>query len=233
MGMQVDEDVRQKHPRLVVMETPHPYRQKVLESGLIVREFRGDSDPEELVWHQDRQDRVIRVNKGTGWRLQLENGLPFPLREGNSYRIPARSWHRVIRGVGPLVITIQERKGENMAIKLTESRLRQIIREEAGRLSEMGRHGTSWGYGNYGSGGDYPRGGSDEYERRSGPEEVSLFQDEYPSFDMDLMDTNGQGERAGLVMQYLRMMNDRNHYGYSEERMKRAVPSILAAYGSY
>jgi hypothetical protein len=95
-----------------------------------------------------------------------------------------------------------------------------------------GRHGMSYGYGGYG-GGDYPRGGEDEYERNDESEEVHLFRQEFPNFEMELLDTGDRDEKEGLVLHYLRTMNKRNGYGYSEAAMNRMVPTILAAYGSY
>jgi hypothetical protein len=108
------------------MNTPRPYSQRVLRNGTILREFRADTRSEELVWHQDREHRSVRVIKSGGWMLQLEEGLPFPLVEGNTYEIPPRSWHRVVRGPGNLRIEIQE--GNTM--RITESQIRRIIREE-------------------------------------------------------------------------------------------------------
>jgi len=122
------------------MHTPRPYTQRRLSNGSVLREFREDTNPEDLVWHQDRLERSVTVIKCKGWHLQLENGLPFPMNEGYTYTIPARSWHRIVRGTGSLVLSIQERKN-NMAIRLTENRLRRIIREEAQRLLEMGMGG--------------------------------------------------------------------------------------------
>lgn len=121
------------------METPRPYRQRTLRDGTILREFRADAHPDELVWHQDRAHRSVRVVESGGWKLQLEEGLPFPLVEGNTYEIPSRSWHRVIRGPGDLKIEIVE--GNSM--RITESQLRQIIREvlitEAQKRSPVSR----------------------------------------------------------------------------------------------
>ena len=113
------------------METPHPYSQRKLRDGTILREFRSDARSEELVWHQDREHRTVRVIESGGWMLQLEEGLPFPLVEGNTYEIPPRSWHRVLRGPGRLKIEIQE--GNTM--RVTESHLRRIVREEILRES--------------------------------------------------------------------------------------------------
>lgn len=105
------------------MNTPHPYREK-RKGDRVVREFSAGVSSEELVWHQDRRQRQVKVLEGKGWRLQLDHGLPFPLVEGNTYNIPARSWHRVIRGSGNLVIEISEN-----SMKTTESILRRVIRE--------------------------------------------------------------------------------------------------------
>jgi len=120
---------------LVVVETPRPYRQRVVGDSTL-REFRSDTRSDDLIWHQDKNDRRVAVIEGNGWKLQLEKGLPIPLVEGNTYNIPAKTWHRIVRGTGRLVIKIQENVEKNMAIRLTETKLRQIIREEAQRLLE-------------------------------------------------------------------------------------------------
>ena len=114
------------------METPHPYSQRKLRDGTVLREFRADTRSEELVWHQDREHRSVRVIESGGWMLQLEEGLPFPLVEGNTYEIPPRSWHRVLRGPGKLKIEIQE----GNTVRITESQLRKIVRNEIRRLHE-------------------------------------------------------------------------------------------------
>lgn len=88
--------------------TPHPYNQVRLTNGRILREFRGDVESDDLVWHQDRLDREITIVKSNGWKLQLEEGLPFDLHDGSTYKIPARSWHRIIKGHGDLMIEIVE-----------------------------------------------------------------------------------------------------------------------------
>lgn len=114
------------------MSIPRPYRE-LRRGDTILREFSGDVDSGDLVWHQDERDRRVTVVEGKGWKLQLQEGLPFQLIEGNTYGIPARTWHRLIKGRGGLRVNILENQ---MAIRLTETKLRQIIREEAKRLLE-------------------------------------------------------------------------------------------------
>jgi len=112
------------------MSNPRPYRE-LRKGDAIHREFRGDVDSGDLVWHQDERDRRVTVVEGKDWKLQLQDGLPFQMVEGNTYSIPARTWHRLIKGQGSLRIKILE---EDMGIKLTESRLRRIVRQEASKL---------------------------------------------------------------------------------------------------
>lgn len=104
----------------------HPFRQVKIGDS-IHRTFDGSTSTDDLIWHRDKCGRKVTVTESNGWQLQFDGQLPIPLVEGNTYSIPAKSWHRVIKGHGPLRITINE---DNMAINLTESRLRRIIREE-------------------------------------------------------------------------------------------------------
>ena len=85
-----------------------PYSQQEVD-GRLLREFGADVDPEELEWHQDLRDRNVRVVEGNGWQLQLDTALPSELVDGRTYYVPAKTWHRVIRGVGRLVVEIEER----------------------------------------------------------------------------------------------------------------------------
>lgn len=85
-----------------------PYKQKVLKEGFLLREFTQTTDSNDLVWHKDKKDRIVKVLRSDGWKLQLSKGLPFDLIEGKSYRIPSHSWHRILKGKGALKILIKE-----------------------------------------------------------------------------------------------------------------------------
>lgn len=112
------------------MHTPRPYVER-RSGSFIIREFKGDVDQGDLIWHQDKSDRTITVEEGKGWKLQMQEGLPFHLVEGYTYSVPAKTWHRLIRGQGSLRVKILEKD-----MRITESHLRKIIREEAQRLLE-------------------------------------------------------------------------------------------------
>ena len=77
----------------------------------VIRIFSEDVNDEELVWHRDKEDRIIHVLEGTGWMLQLDNEEPVELEKGKgSYSIPKMVYHRIIKGEGSLTLEIQKRE---------------------------------------------------------------------------------------------------------------------------
>ena len=86
-----------------------PFTEKALGNRRFLREFKHDTDSEELVWHQDQEDRTVKVIKSGGWQLQMDNELPIYLQEGKSYNIPAYVFHRVIKGDGDLKVIIHKK----------------------------------------------------------------------------------------------------------------------------
>ena len=116
-----------------------PFKQTQLSENVVVREFDGDTNESELVWHRDREDRIIKAISGTGWQLQIENNLPIPIKTNGEYSIPRNTYHRIIKGTSNLVLEItmthqtQPQQKDNK-MKITKRQLRQIIREEKSRL---------------------------------------------------------------------------------------------------
>ena len=82
-------------------ESTHPYENKGN-----VRTFSKDVDPTSLVWHSDKEDRLIEVLEGEGWKLQLDNKLPLLLSKGDRIFINEGDVHRVIKGTTDLKIKI-------------------------------------------------------------------------------------------------------------------------------
>lgn len=72
------------------------------ESGTI-RRFGRDVDEEELVWHRDREDRLVRVVGETDWKIQLDNKIP---QEVHNVFIPKGVYHRLLKGSEDLVIEV-------------------------------------------------------------------------------------------------------------------------------
>ena len=86
-----------------------PFVEKKVGERLFLREFREDVDSQELIWHQDREDRVVKVIESAGWKLQMDNELPVLLEEGTIYNIPAYEFHRVIKGTGTLKVLVEKK----------------------------------------------------------------------------------------------------------------------------
>ena len=84
----------------------NPYTNTPITQTSVIREFSSEVDPMELIWHQDEEDRTIKILEGEGWQLQRDNELPLVLQEGDSIFIPMGQIHRVIKGNTNLKIQI-------------------------------------------------------------------------------------------------------------------------------
>jgi hypothetical protein len=84
-----------------------PFKQIKLKENIVRRTFDLDVEPSELIWHMDREDRVVKVVEGTSWYLQMDNELPKKLIEGKEYFIPKMSYHRIIKGTSNLILEIK------------------------------------------------------------------------------------------------------------------------------
>lgn len=85
-----------------------PFLENKVSKSVVIREFLDSVRQKELVWHQDKEDRYVRVIKSNGWLLQLDNELPVVLEEGREYFIPKYTFHRVIKGTQSLIIEIKK-----------------------------------------------------------------------------------------------------------------------------
>ena len=92
------------------MVVANPYNDENLNNGVFMRSFSKDVLSEELVWHRDHSDRRVEVLEGKDWEIQVENGLPRKLNEGDTVWIPALTYHRIKRGTTDLVLRIEEFK---------------------------------------------------------------------------------------------------------------------------
>lgn len=75
-----------------------------------IRKFDSVLTEEETKWHRDAEDRLVRKVEGEGWFIQLENQLPQPFRLGQSFFIPAGTWHRVIKAPNATELIVQIHK---------------------------------------------------------------------------------------------------------------------------
>ena len=86
-----------------------PYVDEKLSEGCWIREFDPTmTESEEYVWHRDKNDRVVEVLEGYGWKFQFDNELPFFINKNNSVKVPKMIYHRIIPGKTKLRIKINE-----------------------------------------------------------------------------------------------------------------------------
>lgn len=85
-----------------------PYTDTKISHNNFQRIFESNTDTAELVWHRDRLPRTVRIQEGTGWKLQMDNQVPKTLEPGDVISIPANTYHRIIMGSTNLVVEITE-----------------------------------------------------------------------------------------------------------------------------
>jgi len=79
-----------------------PYKEEE-QDGFVIREFSQDISPIELVWHRDREDRIVEALHETDWKFQLDNEFPVFI---DKLFIPKETYHRLIKGTGNLKVKI-------------------------------------------------------------------------------------------------------------------------------
>ena len=85
-----------------------PYIEKLINENIRLRKFSSNTPEDQLVWHRDRQDRVVEVLGGKGWMFQRDNSVPVQISEGTIIEIGANEWHRIIKGESTLVLLIEK-----------------------------------------------------------------------------------------------------------------------------
>ena len=87
-----------------------PFEEIKLTENKVIRIFDAhNTTNSELIWHKDREDREITVEKSKDWHLQLENEVPVKLEKGQIYFIPAYTWHRLLMGKDLLIVEIHKK----------------------------------------------------------------------------------------------------------------------------
>jgi hypothetical protein len=82
-----------------------PFEENKTE-GVYIRKFSNVVDESELVWHRDKEDRIVESIGDTDWMIQLDNQLPISLTD--RVYIPKEIYHRVIMGSGELIVKIKK-----------------------------------------------------------------------------------------------------------------------------
>ena len=85
-----------------------PFEEEQIDQYNFIRTFPADVDEMDLIWHADKENRIITVLEGNGWKFQFDEELPIEMTKGKSISILKGVIHRVIKGNGPLVIKLQK-----------------------------------------------------------------------------------------------------------------------------
>lgn len=90
------------------------YREKEIAVNLYERYFPSFTKPNQLKWHMDDEDRLIRTLMPTNWQIQLEDQLPVSLNQ--PIFIKKHQWHRLIKGTGSLTLKVKKHAKRAKAI---------------------------------------------------------------------------------------------------------------------
>lgn len=88
-------------------ESDIPYTTIPSKGPNVIRKFPADTAEHLLKWHEDEEDRIIRVNEMTDWKFQFDNELPVELHPAREIHIPKGCIHRIIKGSGDLIVEIR------------------------------------------------------------------------------------------------------------------------------
>lgn len=84
-----------------------PFKE-IKKDSCILRIFSKNILIEELVWHRDKENRLIKIISAGGWLFQRDNSLPIELYDGQELFIKKMEWHRIKRGHSDLIIEIRK-----------------------------------------------------------------------------------------------------------------------------
>lgn len=84
----------------------YPFKEEIIGDNLYIRTFDIHTTSDELIWHRDREDRIIESITNSDWLIQLDNELPKPIT--SPVFIPMGVYHRLIKGTGDLKIKLKK-----------------------------------------------------------------------------------------------------------------------------
>ena len=84
------------------------FKEEQIDKYNFIRTFPADVDEMDLIWHADKENRIITVLEGNGWKFQFDEELPIEMTKGLSISIFEGRLHRVIKGKGLLKIKLQK-----------------------------------------------------------------------------------------------------------------------------
>jgi gentisate 1,2-dioxygenase len=84
-----------------------PFAESIIDDRTRLRTFAPNTAHDELIWHRDKEHRIVQVLEGKGWMMQVDGRLPVPMTPGEVHVIPKETWHRVIREDSATHLTVE------------------------------------------------------------------------------------------------------------------------------
>lgn len=118
------------------MKDYKPYNEEIISEGVIKRTFSNNVSSNELEWHRDKEDRIVKAINENDWMIQFDNELPRKIGINEEIKIPKETFHRVIKGTTDLVVEINKNLqiSENFSTFVKNTNMKDIIKS---RLVEM------------------------------------------------------------------------------------------------
>ena len=82
----------------------NPYTEQKIWDNIYLRTFSADTPETDLIWHLDKEDRIIEATHFTDWKFQFDDQLPVSLN--NLITIPKNTFHRIIKGTDDCTLRI-------------------------------------------------------------------------------------------------------------------------------
>jgi hypothetical protein len=108
----------------------NPYKENISENGARKRVFSKELHEAELVWHRDKEDRLVYPTHDTDWMFQFENELPRYMSPDEAVFIPKNTFHRVIKGNGDLEVEIFEVVEESEKYTIEEGKKKKKKKDD-------------------------------------------------------------------------------------------------------
>lgn len=81
-----------------------PFKEKLIEENIYIRTFSSKINENELVWHFDKEDRIIIPIEENDWQFQMDND--YPQKINKEIFIPKGEYHRLIKGTTELKLKL-------------------------------------------------------------------------------------------------------------------------------
>ena len=116
-----------------------PFDEEV-DNKCVIRTFNNSLNENELVWHRDKEDRVIFPLHESDWKIQLDNDVPQELNPDNPIFIESKKFHRLIKGKGDLKVKVYKTdlSDENNLQKVISETL-ELFLEKRGKSSRTNK----------------------------------------------------------------------------------------------